>query len=230
MSVIGTMAVTFSAGTNQSMNGYDNETGSQVIMLPQVAFPANSNSTAFSLSFTGVNCQQVYLCATANCTITTNNTNTADVQTITITGTPTGGQFPVYYNGAAFVANYNTNSATFQTSFQALSTVGNSNATVSGGPLPGTPLVITFAGSLNTGLKPNIVVGSAQLTGGTNSTATVTHTTNGAPTDTINLIAGIPRIWGASQGYGSNPFAGNVNGAFMTCNASTLLNVGIITT
>ncbi len=51
-----------------------------------------------------------------------------------------------------------------------------------------------------------------------------------AVNSSITLVANIPRIWGASQGYGANPFNGNVNGAWLSCNAATLLNLAIITT
>ena len=232
MSATGQIATTFSAGGNQSMNGYDNETGTTSITIPLESFPANSVNAPFTLALTAANIQQVFLCATTNCTITTNNTNTADVQTFSITGTPTGGSFPIAWtnsNGSVLVttAPYNSNSATLQTALQLLT--GASNVTCSGGPLPGTPVNATFAGALNTGKQPVFVASNSGLTGGTTPAVSVAHTVVGAPTDTINLVAGIPRVWGASQGYGSSPFSGNVNGAFMTCNASTLLNIGIIT-
>ncbi len=57
-----------------------------------------------------------------------------------------------------------------------------------------------------------------------------TNNNASAVNSSISLIAGIPRIWGASQGYGANPFNGNTNGAFLSCNAATLLNLAIITT
>jgi hypothetical protein len=50
-----------------------------------------------------------------------------------------------------------------------------------------------------------------------------TINTNGTNSTSISLIAGIPRVWGVSQGYGTNPFAGVVNSANLTCNAATQL-------
>ena len=232
MSVVGTIAITFSAGTNLSMSGRDNETGNTSILTSQQSFVAGSNSSPFTLQFTGANLQQVYLCATMNCTLTTNNTNTADVQTFAVTGTPTGGTFPIAWNSngtiVATSVNFNANASTLQTALQTLA--GASNVNCTGGPFPGTAINATFAGALNTGRQPVFVVSNAGLTGGSTPNVTVTHAVIGAPTDTINLVAGIPRIWGASQGYGSNPFFGNVNGAFLTCSASTLLSIGIIST
>lgn len=232
MATIGSINFNFSAGTNQTITGYDNENGNQLIQSVQLAFPANSNASAFTLALNASALQMVFMVATQNCTLTTNNTNTADVQTFTITGTPTGGSFPIAWtnaNGSVVAASafYNTNATTLQAALQTLTGAGN--VTCSGGPLPGTPINATFASTLNTGKQPVFAVSNAALTGGASPNVTVTHAVIGAPTDTINLTAGIPRVWGASQGYGSNPFSANVNGAFMTCNSATLLSYGIVT-
>ncbi len=235
MSVNAALLISLQTQTGATLSGADNEAGTLITTTlgQPIAFPANSNASAFTLALTQANAQLVYLCATSNCTITTNNTNTADVQTFTITGTPTGGSFPVAWNSngtiVATSVNYNANAASLQTQLQLL--VGNGNVNCNGaGAFPGNSINATFAGSLNTGKQPVFVVSNAALTGGTNANVTVTHAVIGAPTDTITLVGGIPRIWGASQGYGSNPFSGNVNSAFMTCNAATLLNVGLLTT
>jgi hypothetical protein len=231
MSVTETLQISVQSSSGlTSMSGYDNEFGATEINGPLVAFAANSNSSPFTLALTAANTQLVFLCATQNCTITTNGTNTADVQTITITGTPTGGWFPVGFNGAVTSAAYNTNSSTMQTQLRAMSSINGANVTCSGGPLPGTPITCTFAGSLAPGKQPIMVVDSSQLTGGTNSTVSVAHTTPGQPSDTISLVANIPRIWGASSGYGSNPFTTDVTNAHMTCTAATLLNFRIVET
>ncbi len=234
MSVNAALLISLQTQTGATLSGSDNEAGTLITTTlgQPIAFSANSNSFPFTLSLTQANAQLVYLCATSNCTITTNNTNTPDVQTFTLTGTPTGGSFPVAWNAngtiVATSVPFNANAATLQTQLQLL--VGNGNVNCNGaGAFPGNSINATFAGTLNTGKQPVFVVSNAALTGGTNSNVTVTHAVTGAPTDTINLVAGIPRVWGASQGYGSCPFTGNVNGAFMTCNAATLLNVGLLT-
>lgn len=230
MGITETLSVSVQSSSGlTSMSGYDNEFGASEINAPQLAFAANSNAVAFSMSLVVTNAQLVFLCANQNCTITTNGTNTADVQTVSITGTPTGGFFAVGFNGAVTSSAYNTNSATFQTQLRALSSINGANVTCSGGPLPGTPIVCTFAGTLTPGQQPVMVADSSQLTGGSTPTVSVAHTTPGQPSDTINLVAGIPRIWGRSAGYGANPFTTNVtNGAFLTCTPSTLLNMRIL--
>src|SRR5687768_1711416 len=75
---------------------------------------------------------------------------TNDVQTLTITGTPTGGDvtiraFEPFGGGSGtFVLPYNANAATAQ---GLIRNVLGPHITVTGGGLPGTPLVFTASGS-----------------------------------------------------------------------------------
>jgi hypothetical protein len=64
------------------------------------------------------------------------------------------------------------------------------------------------------------------------ATQPCTITTNNAssPTNTITLVAGQPLWWGRSQGYFANPINANTNAGFITCVASTILTVGVLTT
>src|SRR3954462_12938533 len=72
-----------------------------------------------------------------------------EVQTLTITGTPTGGTFRLSFRGVttATIA-YNATAAAVQAALEAISTVGTGNVTGTGGPLPGTGVVLTFVGQL----------------------------------------------------------------------------------
>src|SRR5689334_9864595 len=70
-----------------------------------------------------------------------------EVQTITVTGTPTGGTFKLAALGQTTAAiAYNANAAAVQAALRALSRVGA--VTVTGGAGPGTPWVVTFTGKL----------------------------------------------------------------------------------
>ena len=113
------------------------------------------------------NLQAIKIYSAQNCTIITNGVPAADAQTITITGTPTGGTFVLGFKGAitAPIA-YNAAAVAVQSALQALATIGAGNVTCTGGALPGTGVVCTFAGTLATGLQPLIVAGEGGLTGG----------------------------------------------------------------
>jgi hypothetical protein len=62
-----------------------------------------------------------------------------------------------------------------QTALQALSTIGTNNVECTGGPLPGTGVVVNFTGTM-AGLAQPLITHADTLTGGV---ATVTHTTTG---------------------------------------------------
>jgi hypothetical protein len=63
-----------------------------------------------------------------------------EAQTVTITGTPTGGTFTLTYSGQTTAAiAYNANAAAVQSALEALSNLAPGDVTVTGGPGPGTP-------------------------------------------------------------------------------------------
>ncbi len=103
-------------------------------------------------------------------------------QTITITGTPTGGDFEITRpeTGQSVVIAYNANAAAVDTALETLYGVGN--ITTGGGGLPGTPVTVDFTGAFarrNVGL---MTVDDSGLTGGTTPEVTITETTAG-PTE-----------------------------------------------
>lgn len=104
---------------------------------------------------------------------------TDEKQTVTITGTPTGGTFTLTYAGQTTAAiAYNATAATVQTRLEALSTIGAGNVTVTGGPGPGTAWVVTFAGDL---ADTNVaqMTSTDSLTGGSSPASAISTTTAG---------------------------------------------------
>lgn len=103
-----------------------------------------------------------------------------EVQTVTITGTPTGGTFSLTYGGATTPAlPYNATAAAVQTALRALSSIGSTGVTVTGGPGPGTPYVVTFGGTLG-GINVPLIVAVGTFTGGTTPAIAVVQTTAGS--------------------------------------------------
>jgi len=131
-------------------------------------------------------------------------TGVNDVQTITTTGTPTGGTFTLTYppTGATTVPiAYNASAATVQSAL--LTILGAGTVACTGGALP-TGVVCTFQGTLaNTNLQT--LTHSDNLTGGSSPTVVVTHTTAGrgdAPRGKY-LAVWRNRLWVA--GVAANP-------------------------
>lgn len=118
-------------------------------------------------------------------------TGVNEVQTLTITGTPTGGTFKLSFKGIKTAAiAYNANAATVQAALEALISVGTGNVLCGGGALPGTPVTITFQGALAAAPQPVVVFETADnaLTGGTSPTGSVAVTTKG-------IAAGALKAW-----------------------------------
>lgn len=118
-----------------------------------------------------------------------------EVQTITITGTPTGGTFTLEFDGQTTgTIAYNASAATVDTALEALSNIAASEVTCAGGALPGTPVTVTFANGLSRENVAELVPDDSGLTGGTTPTVTVTTTTAGYGAERDALNAGIDTL------------------------------------
>lgn len=111
-------------------------------------------------------------------TPTATGSPTNEVQTVTISGSPTGGDFVlVFRNKATTDIAYNATSSAVQTALQAVSTIGSGNATVSGSA--GGPYTVTFAGAL-AGQKVDQLTATGNFTGGTSPAVATATTTQGS--------------------------------------------------
>ncbi|MBS1691930.1 MAG: phage major capsid protein [Actinobacteria bacterium] len=117
---------------------------------------------------------------------------TNEVQTVTITGSPTGGTFTLSFRGATTSGlNYNAAASTVQTALQGLATIGSGNATVAGSA--GGPYTVTFASALAATAVDQLVANGASLTGGTPAIA-VTTTAEGESANGIRGIINQPGV------------------------------------
>jgi len=116
-----------------------------------------------------------------------------DVQTLTTTGTPTGGSQtltftdPISGGSPAFVVQFDSTSAQAQTAARAA--LGNSDVAVTGGPQPGTALVFTFTGRYAS-MPVGLMTTSTAFTGGTAPAAAIAHTTQGRSALTYGAYVG----------------------------------------
>lgn len=101
----------------------------------------------------------------------------AEVQSVAITGTPTGGTFTLTLSAETTAAiAYNATASAVQSALVALSTVGSGNVTCTSGPLPGSPVTVTFKAALGNVAQ---MTATGSLTGGTTPAVVVTTTTAG---------------------------------------------------
>jgi len=101
--------------------------------------------------------------------------STNEVQSITRTGTVSGGTYTISFGGqtTASIA-YDATSATTQAALEALSTIGSDNVSVTGAPISGGPVYITFREDLGKTNVAEVTVSSSLTGGGTIAVATVT--------------------------------------------------------
>lgn len=123
----------------------------------------------------------VFIAPSTSAAPTSLTTGTNEVQTVTITGSPTGGTFSLTYAGQTTSGiAYNAVASAVQSALEALSNIAPGDITVTGGPGPSTPYVVTFVGPLADTDVAQMTASGALLTGGTSPAVTVTTTTPGA--------------------------------------------------
>ena len=132
-----------------------------------------------------------------------------EVQTVTVTGAPTGGTFTLTWSGQTTTAiAYNATAATVRTALEGLSNIAAGDVTVTGNA--GGPYTVTFVGHLGA-TDVAAMTATATLTGGTTPGVTIATATAGgtaAATDGTQVLAGfleaeVPFVPGATKATGA---------------------------
>lgn len=107
---------------------------------------------------------------------TASGADTNEAQTVTVTGTPTGGALKLTFSAQQTAdIPFNSIASVVQAALEALSNINPGDVVVTGGPGPGTPWVVTFAGQYQNTDVPQMTV-SNTFTGGSSPAAAVTTT------------------------------------------------------
>lgn len=105
---------------------------------------------------------------------------TTEKQTITMTGTPTGGTFILgFISNQTAPIKFNCTAKEVEEALETLPPIGAKGVTCTGGPFPATPIVVTFAGNNANAAQPLITASGVALTGGTTPAVAVARTTAG---------------------------------------------------
>lgn len=106
-------------------------------------------------------------------------TGQSDVQTISEIGPPTSGSFTVVLDSVTSnTIPYNATAAAVQTALTGMANIGVGNVVCTGGPLPSSPVICTFGGTL---VKTTMNLMTVPPGGLISGSATVVHTTIGGP-------------------------------------------------
>lgn len=117
---------------------------------------------------------------------TTAAAGTDEVQTVTISGSPTGGTFTLTFGGQTTTAlAYNATAGDVRRALEALSTIGEGNVTVSGNA--GGPYIVTFVYDLGSANQA-IMTAAHTFTGGSSPNIAVAETTAGVAGTTIKRV------------------------------------------
>lgn len=112
-----------------------------------------------------------------------------EVQTVTVTGTPTGGSYTLTFDGQTTAAiAFNATAAAVKAALEALSNVPVGSITAAGGPHPGTAITVAFGGRFELTNVPEMTA-TGSFTGGTTPAVAVTTTTAMSATTTVNGIS-----------------------------------------
>ncbi|MEV8101076.1 hypothetical protein [Streptomyces sp. NPDC088135] len=119
---------------------------------------------------------------------------TSEVQTVTVTGTPTGGTYTLTFSGQTTAGiPYNATAAQVKTALEALSNINPGDVAVAGGPHPGTAVTVAFSGQYAGDNVAQMTASGTNLTGGTTPAVTVATTTAGgaaSASDGTEVLAG----------------------------------------
>lgn len=150
---------------------------------------------------------------------------TTEVQLLTISGTPTGGTFTVTFRGStsATVA-YNATAAVLQVALENMPSIGAGNVVVSGGPGPGTPFTLTFAGQLAGENIPQVTAAHT-FTGGAGPNIAPSTTTPGVGYKRLIWID-VPMFWTkfdlSGEDAGTRMYSGSFSYTYDSTNAYSL--------
>ncbi|MER7167040.1 hypothetical protein ABT336_13360 [Micromonospora sp. NPDC000207] len=112
----------------------------------------------------------------------------SEVQTVTITGGPTGGTFTLTLSGETTSGiAYNATASAVRDALAALPSVSGNDIAVSGGPGPATPFTVAFKGRFAGQNVAQMTASAASLTGGTSPAVNVATTTGGGSTNLTGL-------------------------------------------
>lgn len=117
---------------------------------------------------------------------------TNETQTLTVTGSPTSFAPTIIFKGRAgsLASAASFTAATIQTLLEGIPTIGIGNVLVTGGPLPGTPLTVTFIGKLGGQDVPLMTTTGTTFTAGTSPTFVAAAGVAGA--DASTGLANVP--------------------------------------
>lgn len=112
-----------------------------------------------------------------------------EVQTVTITGTPTGGTYTLTFDGETTAAiDFDATAAEVLAALRELPNIDYGDVVTAGGPHPGTAITVAFGGGYEHTNVPQMTA-TGSFTGGTTPAIAVTTTTASSLTSVVNGVS-----------------------------------------
>jgi hypothetical protein len=170
----------------------------------------NATDVTVTQAMTVANLESLVITATQDMTVRVNGVN--EVQTVTFTGTVSGGTFTLTYSGQTTAAiAWNASAATVKTALEDLSNIGVDDVSVSHNGSFGTGAVytVTFRKALAATNVAQMTSSAASLTGSTPGITHATTTAGVAAGQTITVKANAPApVYIQDLGW-TNPYTTN---------------------
>jgi hypothetical protein len=189
---------TFSLGTLPSSLPNITMVGTLTISATTCTGLTTTVGLAVGMSIVGTNIP-------AGCTIAAIVSATAI--TLSANATASGAQSLTFSGASLAVIPFNATAGDVQAILRVAMGVANGSVVCSGGPLPGTPVVVSFQGPLGGNPQKVMTIGVNSLTGGASPTPSVAHTTVGASVPTTDkalakLVLANPTGYGQQMAMG----------------------------
>jgi len=157
------------------------ETGDGIVSVPEIGISRGGIQFTTGPDFSDIYNNTGWSYSEAQDIAGSYSGGTNEKQTITITGTPTGGSYTVTFDGVTSgPIAYNATAAQTAAAVQSVVDVVFPGAliTATGGPGPGTPVVVTFGGTLS-GMDVAQMTATGNFTGGSTPAVAATTSTPG---------------------------------------------------
>lgn len=154
---------------------------------------------------------------------------TNEVQTLTVTGTPTGGSYTLTFNGQTTSAiAYNATAATVKAALEELSNINVGSITAAGGPHPGTAITVAFGGDFEGSNVPQMTA-TGSFTGGSSPAIAVTTTTTSSSTTVVNGISVASQVYAdAAAGSAIPGYPDQIDALLFTTGTKLFLDGGTL--
>ena len=214
-----TLTLNWTGNNGSSIAGEATITSGDAEINGDFTIAASATDTQVAITIDTSQLKLLYITCDKDVTIEANAASPVaarnEVQTVTISGSPTGGTFTLTYSGQTTSAiAYNAAASAVEDALEALSNIGIGDVSVEGSA--GGPYTVTFRETLGEQDVALMTASGASLTGGSSPAVAVAVGTAGDLGDpTFTITANKPYVWYYGSGI-TNPVGKDITTLYVT--------------